>query len=543
MRLKKYTKVFAVVAVIALCGCAPTEEEKAKEKAENEGNSGTPPPVVVIPNLSFESIGTVLEPVNGYQSFTEKVMLSSAITSRVTAKYTIAPLTATVGSDFEAKSGTLEIPAGARSADIDFTVLGDDLDENDEAFSITLSDPSNATISDGNAVDVVKIKDSDIDATVSFETDFAQVAEGAGLYKVKVKLSTQSEKQVEIPFAVSGLATRGVDFTLDTRSPISVSAESVEAEISLNFLSDDIPEGGESVVLQLETPNNAGLGKITQLTLTIPGDVGLNDTGVTSWYNGSDFNDVSSNSEYPGQDAEFGRDTKSHFEFDGPVAFSFTKLDDAGNALPSNATNAQCVLDNRTGLVFELKQPEQTLPTLRGEALTKQLDEQIKGSYPYYPSHRNWRAKNFAYYWYNDNGTTNGGGAGTQGGEFVKTTHPISSVCAFPDNNSPSYNPEHNRCNTKVLADAFNSVAICGFQDWRLPTVTELRSTYNYRATAAASGEVDYFPNTMDGDYISATSSADGSGAAWCMSTSTGQVHLCNKHIANYVRMVRGGAQ
>ena len=45
-----------------------------------------------------------------------------------------------------ATSGVLVIPAGESAAVITVAVLDDTLDEDDETFTLTLSDPTNATL-------------------------------------------------------------------------------------------------------------------------------------------------------------------------------------------------------------------------------------------------------------------------------------------------------------------------------------------------------------------------------------------------------------
>ncbi|NMU76072.1 DUF1566 domain-containing protein, partial [Vibrio parahaemolyticus] len=81
----------------------------------------------------------------------------------------------------------------------------------------------------------------------------------------------------------------------------------------------------------------------------------LNDTGVTRYVNGNDFDAQGAPNDLPGQDAEFGADTDSPNYLDGDAGFSFTKLDVSGNHLPHTATAWSCVLDNRTGIVWENK--------------------------------------------------------------------------------------------------------------------------------------------------------------------------------------------
>ncbi|MDF4421610.1 DUF1566 domain-containing protein [Vibrio parahaemolyticus] len=540
MRLQKHSAALAVLAALALGGCTPETEDKKDDS--NSGGDTTPP--VVVPAISIEGSRTVTEPVNGESAFAIKINLTTAAKESIRVKYAITAITADSGKDFSASSGELEIKAGARTAEIPYTVIGDELDEDDETFSIKLREPTGATIRDGYDTGVITIKDEDKDSEVEFNTDFAQVAEGSGIYRIKVQLTTASEKDVKIPFTISGLATQGQDYNPVTASPITVPAGASEVEIALDFLSDTIPEGGESVVVQLQTPKNASLGKKNKATLMIPGDVGLNDTGATTWYDGRTFDATAPNSAYPGQDASYGRDALNQPGFDGHAGFTFTKLDAAGNALPSNEVHYRCILDNRTGLIWEMKETAQTLPSLSGDALKKHLDDHLKNdTYPYDMANIMWQGANYKYYWYNTNDATNGGADGGRGEIVPKTSHPINAECAFPNKNSVSYSSAYNRCNTEVYAKAMNELAVCGFKDWRIPSIGELSSIHNHRATDPVPGEIDFFPNTMAGDYLSSTPSADGTGAVWCSSSETGQVRLCNKQHVNYIRMVRGGSQ
>ena len=546
MKLQKKALALAVIASLSLSGCGvETGEESDSGSSGDSNNGGSPTTPVEQPSMSVELTKSVVEPAGGQKSYSVKVSLSSQAKTQISVDYELAAITATADADFVVASDTLVINAGARTADIPFTINGDLLDEDDETFSVKISNATGATIRENADTGTVTIRDEDEDSKAGFETEFATVAEGSGIYKVKVKLSSPTEREVQIPFSVSGLATVSQDYTVHTSSPITVPAGSDEVDIDLNFLPDSLPEGGESVIVQLLSPSNAELDDVNKLTIMIPGDVGLNDTGVTTWFDGADFDNTDPESDYPGQDAEFGRDATGFAPaFDGHAAFSFTKLDFAGNALPSNAVAYSCVKDNRTGLVWEVKQPDQTLPTVTGDALATEVNDHLKDdTYPYEPAHHNWRASNYQYYWYNTDDNTNGGADGAAGDRMFKSTHPISADCAYEWSDSPSYISTSNRCNTTMYADTINELAICGFKDWRLPEIGEMTSIQNYRATAPEVDEEEYFPNTAAGDYITATPSADGEGAAWCMDAAKGQVKFCNKQQANHVRMVRGGSQ
>ncbi len=64
----------------------------------------------------------------------------------MTVNYATANATATAGSDYTATSGTLSFAAGEISKTITVPVLGDKVVESSETFSLTLSNPSGATL-------------------------------------------------------------------------------------------------------------------------------------------------------------------------------------------------------------------------------------------------------------------------------------------------------------------------------------------------------------------------------------------------------------
>lgn len=73
----------------------------------------------------------------------------------VSFDYASAHGAATAGSDYLSTSGTLSINAGPTSARIEVRVLPDVLNEEDESFSLSLSQVSEASLADGHAVGVI----------------------------------------------------------------------------------------------------------------------------------------------------------------------------------------------------------------------------------------------------------------------------------------------------------------------------------------------------------------------------------------------------
>ena len=89
------------------------------------------------------------------------VTLSSAASSAVTVNFTTSDNTATLSdSDYLANSGSVTFVAGETSRSIDVIILGDNIAESDETFTVTLSNPTLATLGDAVAVGTIRDDDS-----------------------------------------------------------------------------------------------------------------------------------------------------------------------------------------------------------------------------------------------------------------------------------------------------------------------------------------------------------------------------------------------
>lgn len=153
--------------------------------------------------------------------------------------------------------------------------------------------------------------------------------------------------------------------------------------------------------------------------------------------------------------------------------------------------------------------------------------------------HSNWRSTNHEYYWLNEETSTNGGRNGSLG-ELSDTKLPISRYCAFPHKDMGSYVSEIEGCNSRDYLVVMNNLAVCGFTDWRLPKIEELRSLVNYQVNARR-WDTKFLPLTNNqGSYISATPSVSNDASAWCVDSHSGEVKLCHKQEPNYIRAIRG---
>ncbi|MCC6233547.1 MAG: hypothetical protein IT580_12930, partial [Verrucomicrobiales bacterium] len=134
----------------------------ATDETLDAGVKGTTPVLVIDdPSLEEGDLGTT------YLVFT--VTLSSVSDRVVTVCYKTEPGTALNITDYTSTSWTLVFQPGETVKTVEIPILGDDIDETDEAFSVELSQPFNATIDAAQGVGTGTIVDDDDAPVVSVD--------------------------------------------------------------------------------------------------------------------------------------------------------------------------------------------------------------------------------------------------------------------------------------------------------------------------------------------------------------------------------------
>src|SRR5262249_7324460 len=106
------------------------------------------------PRISINDV-SVAEGNTGTRPGNFIVSLSVAYDVPLTVGYTTAPGTATSGSDYQATSGTLTIPANQTSGTISVLVNGDRLPESNETFVVNLSNLNYGAITDSQGAGTI----------------------------------------------------------------------------------------------------------------------------------------------------------------------------------------------------------------------------------------------------------------------------------------------------------------------------------------------------------------------------------------------------
>lgn len=232
----------------------------------------------------------------------------------------------------------------------------------------------------------------------------------------------------------------------------------------------------------------------------------LNDTGLLLCAASGESQVDCPQEALPQQDAQFGRDALAQAGRlnklgAGIGGFDWTKLGADGGALSvqdqawqaggseSPGTRWSCVKDHTTGLIWEVKESDPASAR--------------------YAEH--------TYTWWSEAPNVNGGFAGkANGGE-----------CSGAN------------CDTQGYLDMINRQGLCGFNDWRLPSVSELSSIVVLSRVVPAVDE-HFFPNTLQPRFFTSESLARDPKLAWYVYFSDGSVSATNKTDASHVRLVRG---
>ena len=201
--------------------------------------------------------------------------------SPMRATYTTMDGTAVAPADYSARTGTVTIPGGATNVTVVVPIVGDTIDESNEAFTVRLSNPVNATIVNGTGTGT--ITDNDAPPVVSVGTASAtEPNSGSTPMVFTITTSVASSFPVTVNYqTVNGTATAPADYTAASGSR-TIPAGSTSTTVSVPVVGDVLYEGNETYTLRISNPVNATLG-----TTNGTGTILENDARPTVTANGT----------------------------------------------------------------------------------------------------------------------------------------------------------------------------------------------------------------------------------------------------------------
>lgn len=217
------------------------------------GALGTPPviPPVTPPVITLGDV-IVGEGNTGTANAVFPLTLSAASATPVTVVATTSNGTALAGSDYTATTQTITVPAGQTSASVAVPVVGDTAPEPHEKFSVTLSNPSGATLGDGVGEAVI-INDDGLGVSIS---DVSKL-EGSSLnsFTFTIRLSAPATSTVSVRVSMgNGSATSGVDYYAFSARTITFYRGQQTKTVSVTVRGDRTRELDEQFTLWLSSP-------------------------------------------------------------------------------------------------------------------------------------------------------------------------------------------------------------------------------------------------------------------------------------------------
>ncbi|HEX7314291.1 MAG TPA: Calx-beta domain-containing protein [Pyrinomonadaceae bacterium] len=218
------------------------------------------------PSLSVGD-ATVTEGNSGTTAATFTVSLLPASGQTVTVNYATANGTATAGSDYASASGTVTFAPGETTKPVTVNVNGDTTPEAHEDFFVTLSSPSNATITDNQGKGII----NNDDAALTIGDRGA--AEGTGVttnFNFAVGIQFPTVNTVTVNYATAdGTGTAGSDYTAVASATLTFNPGETSKNAVVSVVGDNIYENDETFNVNLSSPTNAtisdsqALGTIT----------------------------------------------------------------------------------------------------------------------------------------------------------------------------------------------------------------------------------------------------------------------------------------
>ncbi len=220
-----------------------------------------------VTSVSFASATSSASEGVGTKNVT--ISLSPVPATALTLSYTVGG-TATSGTDFTTRSGTLSVAKGASSVSLPVPITDDSTDELDETIILTLTSGTNYQLG-STTVHTLTITDNDVPA-VSFGASASGIGEAGGTKNVTVNISPAPASGLTLSYSVGGTATAGSDYpTLS--GTISIAQGQTLVTIPVAVTNDSVVnEPAETIILTLTSGSGYSLGSTTTHTLTITDD-------------------------------------------------------------------------------------------------------------------------------------------------------------------------------------------------------------------------------------------------------------------------------
>ncbi|WP_186774429.1 Calx-beta domain-containing protein [Chitinophaga pinensis] len=222
-------------------------------------------------NTAANKVISIVNTNNGSEpatdgEFTISLPTGITLTEDLTVNFSVTG-TATPGSDYTSPGTSMIIPAGQNSVTLTVPVLDDQIIEETESVTVTITGGSATTAGTFTAgssnVATIDITDND-NTTTNKTISITTANDGSeplsnGVFTVSLPTGVTNTEDITVSFTVAGTATSGLDYT-SLGTTVTIPAGQNNATLTVPVLDDQLIEGTETVIVTVTggTATNAG---------------------------------------------------------------------------------------------------------------------------------------------------------------------------------------------------------------------------------------------------------------------------------------------
>ncbi len=223
--------------------------------------------VVVPPGLVVSDV-TLAEGNSGFTDFVFSVTQPASLLT-VSVEYSTSDGSATAPDDYIAQSGMLTFAPGEISKQITIQVVGDDVVEPNETFSVILSNSVNADIT--TAVGTGTIVNDDVDVTIN-DVVIAEGNSGTRDAVFQILAYGAVDHTITVSYVVSSGTAQGASDYLPRAGVVTLNAQSPSALVTVPVVGDRLNEGNETFNVILASVQGARIAKGTGVGTIVDDD-------------------------------------------------------------------------------------------------------------------------------------------------------------------------------------------------------------------------------------------------------------------------------
>lgn len=223
-----------------------------------------------------------LEGNGGVTALSFTARLSSAVAFETRVDYATAGGTATSGTDFLARTGTLVFAPGESVKTIDVPIIADTLNESDAEFTVKLSNAANVLVDDDLASGRIIDDDPQLPGLTVGDVSVSEGAAGTKTAAFAVRLSEPSGRPITVEYTTADGTARAADGDYLARTGrLTFYPGSTSQTVYVTLYGDTTAELDETLFLSLTTADGAEiLDGTAQATILDDDSLRIDDVSI-----------------------------------------------------------------------------------------------------------------------------------------------------------------------------------------------------------------------------------------------------------------------